>query len=148
MALVGGLLIAYYVLPMDSHWWPVPAVAGPAAIVALVPLSLRHTRTILLSDRPLASVARAILVMMFLLILGFATTYYALQAHWPGEMEGLRTKTDAVYFTVTVLSTVGFGDIHPVGQAARAVATFHMLANLVVVSVSVRLVIRAGRHRL
>ena len=144
VALVG----AYYLIPMSGRWWPIPIVAGPIAIVALVPVALRHTKSILVADRPLMAVARALVLMLLLLIFGFACTYYALESHWPGQVHGLETKTDAIYFTVTVLATVGFGDIHPTGQAARAVATFHMLANLAVASVAVRLVLRAGRKRL
>nr|MDT0663822.1 potassium channel family protein [Micromonospora sp. DSM 115978] len=30
------------------------------------------------------------------------------------------------YFTVTVLTTVGFGDVHATGQAARLVVTVQM----------------------
>ncbi len=36
-----------------------------------------------------------------------------------GEIAGIRTKTDILYFTVTVPTTVGFGDIRAVGQIAR-----------------------------
>ena len=41
------------------------------------------------------------------------------------------TRTDALYFTVTVFSTVGFGDISPKSEAARVVLIVQMLADLV-----------------
>ena len=59
--------------------------------------------------------------LLTVLILTFAGTYVVLADH-PGQMEGIETKIDALYFTVTTLATVGFGDIHPVGQVARVVA--------------------------
>jgi hypothetical protein len=38
------------------------------------------------------------------------------------------THTDGLYFTVTVFSTVGFGDITAKSQAARLVVTGQMIA--------------------
>jgi hypothetical protein len=40
------------------------------------------------------------------------------------------TRTDALYFTVTVFSTVGFGDITAASQSARLVVTAQMLLDL------------------
>jgi voltage-gated potassium channel len=52
-------------------------------------------------------------------------------------------RVDALYFTMTVFATVGFGDITPVTRAARAVVTIQMVANLLVLTLLLRLVTRA-----
>ena len=39
------------------------------------------------------------------------------------QIPGLETRLDSIYFTVTTLSTVGFGDIAAHSQGARAVVT-------------------------
>lgn len=49
------------------------------------------------------------------------------------------TRTDSLYFTVTVFATVGFGDISPASQAARLAVTAQMILNLIVVGLGVRL---------
>jgi hypothetical protein len=36
------------------------------------------------------------------------------------QVSGLNTRTDALYFTLVTMATVGFGDIHAEGQFARA----------------------------
>ena len=64
----------------------------------------------------------------------------------------LRTKTDALYFTVTTLATVGFGDVHPTGQVARAIVTAQIVFNLVFLGSLARLLTgqlqqRAARRR-
>ena len=49
-------------------------------------------------------------------------------------MSGLETKTDALYFTLVTLATVGYGDIWPSGQTARVVAMVQIVFNLVVIA--------------
>ncbi len=61
---------------------------------------------------------------------------------------GRRTHTDGLYFTVTVLSTVGFGDITAKTQAARPVVTGQMIADLVIFALAVKVIVGAvGRGR-
>ncbi|MFJ5776245.1 potassium channel family protein [Streptomyces sp. NPDC093094] len=58
--------------------------------------------------------------------------------------------SDALYFTVTVFSTVGFGDITAKTEAARLVVTAQMLADLVIPGLAVKVVVgavRRGRQR-
>ena len=56
---------------------------------------------------------------------------------------GRLTHTDGLYFTVTVLSTVGFGDITAKTEAARLVVTGQMIADLVILAVAVKIVVGA-----
>ena len=140
-------LVLYFALPMRGRLWPIGAIAGPVAVAVMAPLTRRHLRRVLVSERPLVDVALALALIAELLVLGFATTYYILAKQRPGEIVGLATKTDSLYFTVTVLSTVGFGDIHPVGQLARGLATLNMLANIVILAFSVRILTWAARQR-
>ncbi len=51
-------------------------------------------------------------------------------------------KVTAVYFTVTTLATVGYGDIVPVTHTAQVLATVQMLLDLVVIAVTARLLIQ------
>ena len=63
------------------------------------------------------------------------------------QVAGLATRVDAVYFTVTTLSTVGYGDIHAISQAARVVVTVQILFDLMFLGVLVRVFIGAARKR-
>ena len=145
VALVGAVVL-YYVLPMKGRLWPIGAIAGPAAAVALAPLTRRHLRRVLVSERPLVDGALALALIAVVLILGFATTYWILATQSPDEFVGITTKTDALYFTVTVLATVGFGDVHPIGQVARVITTVNMLTNIVILAFSVRVLTWAARQ--
>lgn len=73
----------------------------------------------------------------------FAAIYFALATASTSQMSGIATKTDALYFSVTTLATVGYGDIHPVGQAARGLATVQMLFDMMFVATATGLVVSA-----
>ncbi|TVY99112.1 hypothetical protein EAS64_41860 [Trebonia kvetii] len=60
-----------------------------------------------------------------------------------GGATGWLTHTDGLYFTVTVLSTVGFGDITAKIQAARLVVTGQMIADLVIFALAVKVIVGA-----
>ncbi|MEK8225808.1 potassium channel family protein [Oerskovia sp. M15] len=81
----------------------------------------------------------------------FAIAYFLLATNSDEAFVGLETRTDALYFTVVTLGTVGFGDIHPVGQAARIVTMVQIVFDLAVIGVLVavttqRLESRAARR--
>jgi len=87
------------------------------------------------------SIASRIIVMAIMVVetvLLFAFTYLAVTGI-PGELTGMKTFLDAVYFTMTTLLTIGFGDIAAEGQLARGLVLTQMLFTILVLSASVRL---------
>ncbi len=61
-----------------------------------------------------------------------------------------QTRLDSLYFSTTVFTTVGFGDISAKTQAARAVVLGQMVLDLVILGLVVRLItnaIKIGRER-
>ena len=73
----------------------------------------------------------------------FSTAYYLMDQTYPGSWTEPMTRLDAVYFTVTTFTTVGFGDITAVSQPARIVVTVQMLGGLVIVGLVARAFINA-----
>ncbi len=62
----------------------------------------------------------------------FASTYFLMERASAAAFTQPLTRTDALYFTVTVFSTVAFGDISPKSEAARIVLIVQMLGDLAV----------------
>ena len=65
-----------------------------------------------------------------LYLLLFASTYFLMERASAANFTQPLSRTDALYFSVTVFSTVGFGDIAAKSEAARVVLIVQMLADL------------------
>jgi len=92
--------------------------------------------------------ALAVAVPLFLLL--FAAGYYLMSYASPSAFTEPMDRTDAIYFTVTVFATVGFGDIAPVTESARVVVTLQMVGDLLVLGVLLQAIVGAvklGRAR-
>ena len=81
------------------------------------------------------------------LIVSFSSAYYVLGTEFDDQIVDLHTKLDGLYFTITIMATVGFGDISASGQMARAVVTGHMIVNFGLVAVGLRVVSWALKER-
>ena len=78
-----------------------------------------------------------------LLLVVFAAVYYLTGLAQPGSFTEPMDKTGAMYFTVTVFSTVGFGDITARSDLARTLVTVQMLVNLVVIGLVAKVILGA-----
>lgn len=140
---VATLVAVYYLLPVDRRldaWTVVGLVVGVALVAVLVVV---EARVILRSSRPALQGIQALALVVPLFLLVFANVYYVLQYNAPQSFNVPLTRTDSLYFVVTVFATVGFGDITPVTQAARLLVTVQMIANLLVVGVALRVILTA-----
>lgn len=65
------------------------------------------------------------------LVLLFAHAYWVRSAHNCACMNTALTKLDSVYFTLTTLTTVGYGDINPETQLCRAIVSVQLVFGVV-----------------
>ena len=143
-AVVVALALGYSVVPLRGERWWMGAAIGAFAIVYTAPLTAKRVQAVRKAEQPVLVALEAVVLLVSMLIFGFAAVYYAMD-EGGDQFDGLATRLDSVYFTVTTLATVGYGDIHPEGQAARLVATIQMLLNLMFLGIVVRVLARAAR---
>jgi voltage-gated potassium channel len=74
-----------------------------------------------------------LLILLYPVVALFALAYYLIQTYDPTQFQSLVTRTDSLYFTVITLGTVGYGDVHAVGQLARVVTMIQVAFDLVVI---------------
>lgn len=121
------LLVAlYFGRPLDR---PTPAtlVLLVAGLVLLVLLLGWQIRSVVRSPYPVLRAIEAFVTATVLFIVLFAAGYTSLSEADAGAFTEPVDRLDALYFTMTVLATVGFGDITPVTGPARVVVTVQMV---------------------
>lgn len=140
------LLVLYFIVPLGRDRWLAATALGLVSAAAVLPLTVRRLGRIRTSDHPVGEAMAAISLLTSLVVVGFAIGYYSLATH-TDQIPGIHTRLDSLYFTVTTLSTVGYGDITAEGQTARAFVTAQILLNLTLIAGGLRLVAGAARDR-
>ena len=146
IAIVAALFAFYSFVPLRGQWWWVGAAVGALSLVALVPLTVHRLRAVNTSDTPMLEAFEALVLLLTILMTGFAAVYYGMN-HAHDQFRGIDTRIDAVYFTVTTLSTVGYGDITAVSQTGRVAVTVQMLFDLAFLGIAVRVLSATARRR-
>jgi hypothetical protein len=90
-------------------------------VVALAGALAWQLRSIMKSDTPRLRAVETVAIGLPFLLLFYASLYALLSFNQPASFTQKLGRTDALYFTMTVFSTIGFGDIAPVTEAARIV---------------------------
>jgi hypothetical protein len=103
-----------------------------------------QVRAVARSPYPRLRAVTGLAVSAPVLVVLFATTYFLMGRDDQGAFSEPLTRVDALYYAMSVFSTVGFGDIAAQSQAARVTVTVQMVANLVYVGVLVRAVTAAA----
>jgi voltage-gated potassium channel len=137
-----GLLALYAVIPVPGQREPL----WFTGLMALVGLVLLAYALVTLAQRAreqdeehairveaLVAVLYAFIVFMSLIYLGLASK--------DGEFTGLHTRVDALYFTMSTIATVGFGDVHATGQVARVLVTVQMFLDIIFVGLVARIIL-------
>jgi FlaA1/EpsC-like NDP-sugar epimerase len=133
------LLVLYFDLPMDRFADHSVWLTLGFGLIVLVAFSSFQISRILKSSRPGARAVEGLAMTVPLYLLMFSAIYYILERSAPESFDvSSLTKLDALYFTVTVFTTVGFGDITATSELARGVVTVQMLLNLLVIGLGVR----------
>lgn len=139
------LVALYYTLPLDdrSETWAVTRLV--LGLVVLAGIIAWQVRAIIGSEFPRARMIQALFVTVPFYVLSFAAAYVLIAESGEANFGGPLSRTNALYFTVTVLSTVGFGDIVPKSELGRLVVTVQMLANLILIGLGARTLLGAAQ---
>lgn len=140
------LLAIYYLLPLDRTSTDVVIAMLIAGLLALVGLIVLQVRSIIKAEYPALRAVGSLATSAPLFLLLFAATYFVMGRISASNFSETLTRTDALYFTVTVFATVGFGDITATSEGARALVTGQMVAGIVIVGIGARIIVDAIKY--
>jgi len=143
-----AVLIAIYALlpigTIEGAWVGIRiAVAGTITLATV----LWSVHSVNRSALPLPRAMEALVVTVFVTMAAFATAYLNLSAHNAESFSEPLDKVSALYFTVTTLATVGYGDITPKTETAQISVMIQMVVNVAVVGTAVKVIIEKARLR-
>ena len=139
---------AFFVLPI-GHESGLRAVLRLGADIALVGAVFAwQIRRIAFAELPELRAVEALGVVIALFLVLFSAIYLSL-SH--GNVRTFSEPLDhvrAIYLTITIFSTVGFGDITPRTDGARILVSAQMLLDLAIIGIVVRLLFSAAKSRI
>jgi hypothetical protein len=150
LAMTGGLLVLYALVPIPGTSGIGALVGMAIGLIGFLGLIGLQIRTIVRAEHPVLRAFEVVAFAVPLLVAVFAFTYLSLSRQEAVSFTEHLDRVGALYYTVSTLSTVGFGDIAARSDAARILVTVQMLFDLALIGVLVRLVIlvtRAGLRR-
>jgi len=144
-----ALIAVYYLAPaglIPAHHRGADAFLrlgfGTALFAAILAWQARR---IVGAELPELRAVEALGVIIPLFLILFATFYLSMSNASPLTFSQPLDHTQAIYFTVTVFSTVGFGDITPHTDLARIAVSIQMLLDLVIIGAVVRMLLNAAQ---
>lgn len=133
LAIAAGLVVLYYLLPLDHLSRGGRALLLTVGLLGVAAIIGLEVKAILKAEYPVVQAIEALAISAPLFLLLFATAYFLMGHTTPTSFTQPLSRTDALYFTITTFTTVGYGDITPVAEGARAVVMFQMIADLVLI---------------
>ncbi len=142
--IVGG----YYELPF-SHLSDERSALRLVSVAVLVVVVLYwQIRRISTAELPELRALEALGIVIAVFLVGFSVIYLSMSHNVPATFTQRLDHTRALYFTITVFSTVGFGDIVPRTDTARLIVAAQMLLDLAIIGAVVRVIFNAARNRI
>jgi hypothetical protein len=142
------LLAALYLLPFD-HLSSQRSIVRLGAVIALVvAVFLLQVRRISKAELPELRAVEALGIVIGVFLVGFSIIYLSMSRNNPLTFTQPLDPTRALYFTISVFSTVGFGDITPRTDPARLIVSAQMLLDLAIIGIVVRMIFTVARSRI
>lgn len=124
----------------------VPFISILVGMILYLFYTRRQLRKIGTSRFPQVQAIETLIMMTAMFLALFAILYVFLSQHDPYAFTETLDSFSAYYFALTVLATVGFGDITPVTTLARSVTMVQMAIDLALIGILVRVVSSAANR--
>ncbi len=146
LGMSAALIVLYVVLPAASHSNSATLIRMTIVLLLFFAALGYQLRSILRSDHPGIRAGEALAVTFVALVIAFSFGYLSMSHASADNFTQHLDKVKSVYFTLTIITTVGFGDITPATDAARIIVCVQYLVDLFLIVGVARVFIRAAQH--
>lgn len=143
---IGALLAVYAVVPLRGGT-TIMAVTVTAVVGLIVfgGVFIHQVRRIQGSATPTLAGVEALVLVYGTFLVQFAVLYVTVSASDPGAFDEGLNRVGGLYLSITVLSTVGFGDVTPASDLARILVSIQMIADIVLIATAFRILSTTAR---
>ena len=138
-----GILVAivavYFVAPVAADVDKVNVIRGFSALLIGVGGVVGVVRQLRLHLDDTDRRVDGLIVSIWAVMVTFSFVFYTMDQRDPSQFAEMETRLDALYFTAATTASVGYGDVHAAGQAARALVLVQILFNVVFIGSAVAL---------
>lgn len=145
--MMAAILAIYFTLPFTRLSSTPTWILLSVGVVAMAGLISREVWAITRHPLPWVRAVTGLCVLLPAYLCWFAAAYMFMEEGDPTAFSEHLSRMDALYFSVTMFSTVGFGDIVATSPGARVAVTVQIVVNLIVLGVGVRVIIGAAQRR-
>jgi voltage-gated potassium channel len=142
------LVGAYYLAPLEGGNAPSVGVRLVCSLALVIGVVVWQVRAVATAEYPQTRAVEALVFASLMVIVVFATSYLALSQQQPLAFSEPLRHTSALYFTLTTLTTTGFGDITANRDGSRSIVMVQMVADVAVLGAAIRLIVGRARSRI
>lgn len=133
------LMALYFLSPLDRMDTVPLGMSLAVGLLVLLGVSIWQVRAITRAAYPMVRAIQALATTVPLFLILFAASYFLMaQADSANFSTQTLTRTDALYFTITIFATVGFGDISATSQSARLLVSTQMVLDLLILGLGIK----------
>jgi len=145
LLVTAALLVAYFNVPLDRETSSAQIAMFVAGLAGFVVVIVFQVRRILEDESPRLRAVQALGTALPVFVVIFSLAYVVMGRADPANFNQPVNRVTGLYFTVTVLATVGFGDVAAQTDVARIFVTIQMILDLILVGVVAKVIVGASR---
>ena len=151
LLILAGSFLLYFLIPVDGFNEKNPLAAWirlSVVVLAFLAVLALQVRLVIFASVPQVRAVEAVVESVVAFVLLFALLYLSISTSDPSMFSEPLNRIDALYFTASTFSTVGFGDIVATSSLTRGLVSLQMIVGLGVLGMIAKLAFRAAKHGL
>jgi voltage-gated potassium channel len=142
------VVCTYYLAPLEGGNARSVGIRLAFSLVLVVGIVVWEVRAVTTAEFPQTRAVQALVFASLMVVVVFASGYLTLSQQQPLAFNEPLQHTSALYFTLTTMTTTGFGDITADRNGSRIVVMVQMVADVAILGAAIKLIVGRARSRI